>query len=117
LKDNVLAMVIVVMTVVITVASFKKPTKKQFTIDDSGITMVTENILMEFSNIKSYNIDFNSMKILINTKNNLQTLVHIPFGKNQNMDPVDKFLKTKIKKDTTLKIPSIEAFIGRLIGF
>jgi hypothetical protein len=108
---------IFLLTILITLASFKKPKINKYSLNDDGVFMESENRRISFTEIKSYTIDSENLKILINTKNTIQPLVHIPFEATQNVSKIDNFLSTKIKKDPNLKIPFLELFINKIIGF
>lgn len=105
------------LTVIITIASIKRPKINKYFINEEGFFIDRENKKILFKNIKSYNIDSDNLKILINTNNNIKTLLHIPFETTQNISKIDDFLSTKIKKDSRLKIPYLELLIGKIIGF
>lgn len=70
-----------------------------------------------FSDIASYAIDSENMKILINTTNKIQPLIHIPFEASQNVRKIDDFLSRKSKKDESLEIPFLELLLNRFLGF
>ena len=108
---------IFLLTILITLASLKKPKINKYSLHGDGIFMESNNRKINFNEIESYTIDSENLKILINTKNTIQPLIHIPFEATQNVSKIDNFLSTKIKKDTKLKIPLSELFINKIIGF
>ncbi len=116
-KDNIFAFLILSLSVIITLASFKRPAIKKYSLNSDSIFMESDRKNILFSNIKSYNIDFYNMKILINTKNKIQPLIHIPFESNQNIEKIDIFLSKIIKKDEELKIPFLELLLTKILGF
>jgi hypothetical protein len=106
-----------ILAITITLGSFKKPEVNKYTLKQEGIFMENEKSEILFENIRSYNIDIGNLKILINTKNRIQPLVHIPFQATQNISKIDSFLSSKIEKDLGLKIPTLELLINKMIGF
>jgi hypothetical protein len=104
-------------SLVITLASFKKPQVKTYSLDKENIYLDDEKKVIPFEEVAEYNIDPHNMKILINTKNKFEPLIQIPFEASQNIMKIDKFLATKIKKNEELKIPFFEALVNYLIGF
>ena len=104
-------------SVIITIASFKRPIIKKYSLDNESIHLENDKKTIHFSNIESYKIDDHNMKILINTTNKIQPLIHIPFEATQNVRKIDKFLSGKIKKDESLEIPFLELLLSRFLGF
>jgi len=98
-------------------ASFKRPSVKKYAISDSEIILESDKQTIPFSEIISYNIDYNNMKIIIYTKKKVQPLIYIPFEANQNIRKIDTFLAKKIKKDEKLEIPFLELLLNIILGF
>lgn len=85
--------------------------------DENGINLNNNKKTILFSDIRSYVIDQQNMKILINTTNKIQPLIQIPFSENQNSQKIDDFLEKKITKDSSLEIPFLELLLTRFLGF
>jgi len=116
-KDIIFAMLILSFSFLVHIISLKKPQKKIYEIQDKGFVLDNGQRKIAFSFIESYNIDKKNRKILLNTKNLLEPLVYIPYRKNQDIDKVDRFLSTKIKKDKNLKTLPLENLFNKIFGF
>lgn len=117
LQDIILSGLTIIISVLITTASFKKPPVKKYSVDENGINLNNNKKTILFSDIRSYVIDQQNMKILINTTNKIQPLIQIPFSENQNSQKIDDFLEKKITKDSSLEIPFLELLLTRFLGF
>lgn len=104
------------LTLLITMASFKKPTVNKYLLKENCIFIEHQKKEILFKDIESYNIDIENLKILVHLKNTMSPLLHIPFQPTQNISKIDDFLSSKIKKDSELRIPLPEILINRIIG-
>ena len=114
--DYIFSALIIISAVVLTIASFKKPEVKTYGLDKENIYLDNEKEQIPFEEIKEYNIDSVNMKILINTKNKYQKVILIPFEASQNINKIDKFLSSKIKKNEELQIPFLELLLNKFIN-
>ena len=112
-----LSIVIAFYGILVLIAAGKKPKTKSYELGHEEISLDNGAFNISYEDIKSYNIDLDHFKILINSKNVFRPfLITIPFEKTQNIKKIDKFLASKIKKDETLKIPIGELWITNFMG-
>ena len=116
-QDYIFAGLVFIVSILLTMASFKKPAIKKYSLDSEKIVLDDGKKSIPFSEIESYKIDSENMKILINTTNKITPLIHIPFEASQNVKKIDKFLSGKIKKDESLEIPLMELLLNKYLGF
>ncbi len=101
----------------INISHFQKANIKKYAIDDDFIYLNDNKEKISFSELKSYNIDYQNQKILLKKNNKMSFLIQIPFEPTQNVSKMDEFLAQKIKKDESLQIPLLELFFSKILGF
>ncbi len=117
LNDKILALLILVSAIMINISHFQKANIKKYTIDDNFIYLNNNKEKISFSELKSYNIDYQNQKILFKKNNKMSFLIQIPFEPTQNVSKMDEFLAKKIKKDESLQIALLELFFSKILGF
>lgn len=116
-KDYVFSILIFLIAVVGTIGHRRTPHIIEYRINNDGISIDDGKTEISFDDIKSYNIDNEEGYIFINTNNQYQRLITIPFEGNHNISVIEKILDSKIEKDENLDIPFLEKLFERSLGF
>jgi len=86
----------------------------EYRINDDAIYDGKDRI--DFKDIKSFNVDYNEMYILIK-KEGKSFIVKIPYEENHNIEVIEKILESKITRNKNLKVPLLEQMIERFMGY
>ena len=117
-EDNkIIAILIFLIGAISTYIWNRDPVVVQYRIVDDGILVDNESKTILFDDIESYNLNKEEGWVYINTKKKYETLIHIPFENNHDIDVIDNALKSKIKKDPKLQMPLFEEWLRKILGW
>ena len=116
-NNKFLAIFVFLVTIIASV-SHKFPDQfREYRINNNGIILDDGNKQISYDEIDSFNIDMENRYILINTKKKYERVIRIPFEANHNITVVEEILKSKLRKDEKLNIPTLELWFEKILGF